>query len=381
MISQTLVALVMGASLAAAQSSAPPAATTPAPAPPAATPGGGLATFPAVPHASKMFTWPNIPYKVDTENLIRGPQHGYNQCNSTTENQESLCQTMHFNSLDDFCLWGPPDYGREVGDIEGIMVAYCSKPGHGTRLIPEGALTGVQWIRTPAYVQAVGYIDQTKINVLEGDWGGEMDPHGADLRGNPMGGLVFSEAWTGSPTQVIEWHLFLGGNRFCFKACDPSGADDDKFCEHIYDRIGCDYNVPNNAQNGTFESCAGDNQDFPGTYTVDGQVMTYTQPEGPIGQPPYTARTPASSDCTTFSSAELFAALPAATPTGSAGASSGSVRPSGSVTRSGGSGTGPSASRTSTGANPNATEDGGAAVLKVSGFAAVVGALSALFLA
>ncbi|KAH6885693.1 macrophage activating glycoprotein [Coprinopsis sp. MPI-PUGE-AT-0042] len=321
MISQTLVALVMGASLAAAQSSAPPAATTPAPAPPP---------------LPLMFTWPNIPYKVDTENLIRGPQHGYNQCNSTTENQESLCQTMHFNSLDDFCLWGPPEYGREVGDIEGIM---------GTaRVSSLNALYGVQWIRTPAYVQAVGYIDQTKINVLAGDFGGEMDPHGADLRGNPMGGLV------------IEWHLFLGADKFCFKACDPSGQDDDKFCEHIYDRIGCDYNVPNNAQNGTFESCAGENQDFPGTYTVGGQVMTYTQPDGPIGQPPYTARIPASSDCTTFSSAEL------------AGASSGSVRPSGSVTRSGGSGTGPSASRTSTGANPNATgEDGGAAVLKVSG--------------
>ena len=41
------------------------------------------------------------PYKVDTDtHLIRGPQHGYNQCNSTTENQESLCQTAHFNGLD-----------------------------------------------------------------------------------------------------------------------------------------------------------------------------------------------------------------------------------------------------------------------------------------
>ena len=380
MISQTLIALVMGASLAVAQSPAP--SVTPAPSPPAPAPSAppAQATFPETPHASKVFTWPNIPYKVDTDtHLIRGPQHGYNQCNSTTENQESLCQTAHFNSLEDFCLWGPPSYGREVGDIEGIMVAYCTKPGHGSRLIPEGALTGVQWIRTPAYVQAVGYLDQTKINVLEGDWGGEMDPHGADLRGNPMGGLVFSEAWTGSPTQVIEWHLFLGGNRFCFKACDPSGQDDDKFCEHIYDRIGCDYNVPNNAQNGTFESCAGDVQDFPGTYTVDGQVMTYTQPEGPIVTIPYTARTPASSDCTTFSSAQIFGGLPAATPTGSAGASGSG---SGSVTRqTSARSTGPSASRS--GENASATEDAGSAMgFKMSGaVVGVVGALSAFFLA
>src|SRR5688572_13020286 len=114
--------------------------------------------------------------------------------------------------------------GREVGDIEGIMVAYCSKPGHGTRLIPAGALTGVQFMKTPDYIQVVGFIDQTKINILEGDWGGEMDPHGADLvrrflrlfsaevkltysqRGNPMGGIMFSDDFTGSPIQAIEWH-------------------------------------------------------------------------------------------------------------------------------------------------------------------------------
>jgi hypothetical protein len=61
------------------------------------------------------------------------------------------------------------------------MVAWCTKPGHGTRLIPADALQGVQFMKTPDYVQVVGFVDQTKINILEGDWGGEMDPHGADL--------------------------------------------------------------------------------------------------------------------------------------------------------------------------------------------------------
>ena len=51
----------------------------------------------------------------------------------------------------------------------------------GTRLIPEGALTGVQFMRTSAYVQVIGFIDQTKINIADGDFGGELDPHGADL--------------------------------------------------------------------------------------------------------------------------------------------------------------------------------------------------------
>lgn len=96
----------------------------------------------------------------------------------------SLIHSRHMLSphlLSDFCLWGPPEYGRQVGDIEGIMVAYCTKPIHGTRLIPAGALQGVQFMRTPDYVQAVGFIDQTAINILRNDSGGEMDPHGADL--------------------------------------------------------------------------------------------------------------------------------------------------------------------------------------------------------
>ncbi|KAJ3507992.1 hypothetical protein NLJ89_g5995 [Agrocybe chaxingu] len=154
-------------------------------------------TFPPVPLASKHFDYPSgIPYKVDTDvGLVRGTQLGYNICNSTTENQDSLCQTSWFDTLDDFCLWAPSVPGKTVGDIEGEMIAWCTKPGHGTRLIPAGALTGVQFLKTPDYIQAVGFIDQTLINMVAGDYGGEMDPHGADLRGNPMGGIMFSSSF------------------------------------------------------------------------------------------------------------------------------------------------------------------------------------------
>jgi len=102
-------------------------------------------------------------------------------------------------------------------------------------------------MRTPAYVQVVGFIDQTKINIQGDDTGGELDPHGADLRGNPLGGLVYSTAWSSdkkSFEQVIEWHNFMGGSQFCFKVCDPAGANAANFCQHIYDRIGCAYNPP-----------------------------------------------------------------------------------------------------------------------------------------
>jgi len=77
-------------------------------------------TYPATPLASKHFSYPSgivsfipwrykslhlsvylQPYKVDTDQgLVRGTQVGYNICNSTTENQSSLCQTSIFNALD-----------------------------------------------------------------------------------------------------------------------------------------------------------------------------------------------------------------------------------------------------------------------------------------
>jgi hypothetical protein len=61
------------------------------------------------------------------------------------------------------------------------MIAWCSQPGHGTRIFPPGTITGVQLTKTPDYVQVVGFMDQTKVDMVQGDSGGEMDPHGADL--------------------------------------------------------------------------------------------------------------------------------------------------------------------------------------------------------
>jgi len=297
-------------------------------------------TFPATPLASKTFAYPSgLPYQADTEpQLIRGGQVGYNLCNSTTENQESLCQTLLFNSIDNFCIWGPPEADSVVGDTEGEMVAWCSKPGYGTRLIPEGTLKGLQFMKTPDYIQIIGFIDQTKINIQAGDFGGELDPHGADLRGNPLGGLVYSNAFgtdNNTYSQVIEWHNFVGGDAFCFKACNPAGADAARYCEHIFDRIGCAYNAPNNAQNNVFEVCDGESQDFPGIYSVNGVEMTYTQPAeslGPITTMPYDPVVPASSNCRPYASGDLFGAIATVGATGAS--ATGTGRPSGTRTGS-----------------------------------------------
>ncbi|KAG5642770.1 hypothetical protein DXG03_002149 [Asterophora parasitica] len=114
----------------------------------------------------------------------------------------------------------------------------------------------------------------------------------------------------------------MGANAFCLKACDPAGPNAAHFCEHIFDRIGCAYNAPNRAQNNVFESCLGENQDFPGVYVENGVTRTYTQPPeslGDIATVPYVARVPASSSCSQFQSADLFpaaaaTAVPAAPP-------------------------------------------------------------------
>ncbi|KAJ7161881.1 hypothetical protein C8R43DRAFT_315931 [Mycena crocata] len=345
-------------------------------------------TFPATPLASKHFAYPTgIPYQADTDpDLVRGAQSGYNMCNSTTEGPESLCQTSFLNSIDDFCLWAPPKAGSLVADTEGEEVAWCTKPGRGTRLIPAGALKGVQFMKTPAYVQVVGFIDQTFINMVADDSGGELDPHGADLRGNPLGSLVYSTAWSGSNdsyTQVIEWHNFMGGSQFCFKACDPAGADAAKYCQHIYDRIGCEYNAPNAAQNGTFEACLGDNQDFPGIYTENGAVVTYTQPPeaaGEITSMPYQPKVPKSSSCTPYTSAQLFAALGTAAAGGGASASATPPAGSGASGKPSG-GAGASGSNSGSGsASPSATGASGAEALRVSLVSSAVGIVFAVAL-
>jgi hypothetical protein len=269
----------------------------------------------ALPLASQNFTYTNLPYKADPNDGPRGTQTGYNICNSTTQNQQSFCQTAIINSVSDFCLWGPPEPNSLIANDEGEMVAWCTQPGHGTRVIPEGTLTAVQFIQTPDYVQVTGLFNQVLIDMNATDTGGELDPHGADGRGNPIGGLMFSNAFPasdGNPNnyiQAVEYHNFVGSGQFCLKACDPSRPNAANYCQHIYDLIGCAYNAPAAYAPDVFESCLGDSQEFPGVYVSNGQTLTWAQPPeslGPITSIPYTPVIPASSDCTTAVSASLY---------------------------------------------------------------------------
>jgi hypothetical protein len=61
------------------------------------------ATFPATPLNQLSFPKPtDAPYQVYPASgvqYVRGPQTGYNICNSTTEGPTSLCQTAYVNGL------------------------------------------------------------------------------------------------------------------------------------------------------------------------------------------------------------------------------------------------------------------------------------------
>ena len=169
-------------------------------------------------------------------------------------------------------------------------------------------------MRTSAYIQLVGFIDNAALGLDPTDMGGELDPHGADLQGNPLGGVVYSLDTNFSPDggktpgQVHNWNFFVGNGFFCFKACFNSITSPD-YCENRYDLVGCDYNMPNALQNSTFLDCEGDLQTPVGTYTTNGQTLTWSMPDPLTTDPPYTPVVPSSSQCTTFSSQQLFANL------------------------------------------------------------------------
>ncbi|KAF9266440.1 carbohydrate-binding module family 13 protein [Marasmius fiardii PR-910] len=204
----------------------------------------------------------NVGYPADAlPKTSQDGQSGINKC-GTENSAKSQCQTVWINSADDFCLWAPPTVDT-IGNSERVEVAYCTKTNRGTRTIPNGTLKGVHFVKTPDYVQITGQGDFTKINVRHGDDGGELDPHGADGNGNPIGGLVYGNSF-GKSLQYHEWTSFMSATEFCFRACVGRNAATN--CQHIYDVMGCQWNIPGNYSSGAFENCDGDSTEPMGVY-------------------------------------------------------------------------------------------------------------------
>jgi len=320
---------------------------------PVQTAANGVPSFPATPLVSEIFPYTALPQQVYPGQIVRGTQFGYNRCNSTTQNQDSLCQTILVNNITDFCIWAPPTANSTIADTEGEEVGWCTKNGHGTRGIVPGTFTGLQILRTSEYLQIIGFINQPLLNMQASDFGGELDSGGQDTAGNPIGGLCYTTFFSadGSVEQTQYWTEFIGGGLVGMKICNPTGTNPVGYCQHTLDRIGLPYNMPNAAQNGTFEVCDSGLMDIPGVYTSGGQTLSYSQPAETvsIGSLPYTPRIPSSSNCQTYQSTQIFtdfASLASSTtgasaaPTGSHASGSGSASTAKPTNASGSNGAG-----------------------------------------
>lgn len=79
--------------------------------------------------------------------------------------------------------------------------------------------------------------------------------------------------------------------------------------------------MPANVQKGVYEICDSDLKTPAGIYTSGGVTLTYTQPATGPASPPYTASAPASSNCRTYQSTDLYPSLPTVTSGSAASAS------------------------------------------------------------
>ncbi|KAJ7722665.1 hypothetical protein DFH07DRAFT_971848 [Mycena maculata] len=199
----------------------------------------------------------------------------------TAINQTSMARLLSINSIDDFCIFAPP-YLANISDTEQIEVAWCTQQRNNARLIPDGTLTGVSFLKTDFYVQVYGYGDFTKLNIVDGDYGGELDPHGATGNGNPIGGNVTTNIVDGVDEPIAEWMLYIDYNQFCLRACTNANSTYSAafMCWHELDEMGCEFVMPGNYDfNGTFETCEADVAYPPGWYptaTVDGTTSFST---------------------------------------------------------------------------------------------------------
>ncbi|KAJ7752423.1 hypothetical protein DFH07DRAFT_521225 [Mycena maculata] len=199
----------------------------------------------------------------------------------TAINQTSMARLLSLNSVDDFCIFAPP-YQANISDTEQIEVAWCTQARNNARVIPDGTITGLSFLKTDFYVQLIGYGDFTKLNIVAGDEGGELDPHGATGNGNPIGGNVTTNVVDGLDEPIAEWMLYIDDNQFCIRACTNANSTYSAafMCWHELDEMGCEFVMPGNYDvNGTFETCEADVAYPPGWYptaTVDGVVSFST---------------------------------------------------------------------------------------------------------
>ncbi|WFD42762.1 hypothetical protein MPSI1_001412 [Malassezia psittaci] len=277
------------------------------------TTGGTAKTTADVPKFAYGTPSPRYPGVVATGK--NGPTNPSKPSLGTPVNQTSISRLVSINSVDDWCTFGPKDSSQELGSVEEEVVAYCTKPRNGARIIPDGTVTGAHFVKTPLYVQVMAHGDFTKINFQSGDTGGELDPHGATEKGNPHGGNVTSNV-SGKDVFYEEWMNYVGYNIMCFRVCIAGSdiAPPKTECQHTLDEMGCWSVMPGDYSDDVFDTCDADAAYPPGIYvtggttssfqqyatgvwTDDGDLKTFTNGVSTQKTPTTAMSTPSSSNC------------------------------------------------------------------------------------
>ena len=238
-------------------------------------------------------------------------------------------------------------------------------------------MTGAHFVKTPLYVQLMALGDFTKIGLVAGDEGGELDPHGATNMGNPVGGNVTSNV-SGEDVFYEEWMNYVSYNQLCFRICIAGSeqAPTALECQHELDVMGCNFVMPGNYADNVFETCDGDaayppglyptgndqtstfHQYFTGEYVAGGTTYSYTNGAADQTTPTAAYSTPSTSNCKT--TATISNGIKSIIPTSSASSSSSSsAASSGSMSRATGSSTGSGASASGTGSSGSSGSSSG----------------------
>lgn len=313
-----------------------------------------------------------------------GPTNPPEPTLGTPQNQSSMARLLSVNSIDDFCVFAPPEPNSVIGNTEEEEVAWCVQARNNARVIPDGTFTAVHFVKSPLYVQVMGMGDFTKINIADNDEGGELDPHGATGNGNPVGGNVTSNV-SGSDVHYEEWMNYMAYNQFCIRICTAENSTYSAAieCQHTLDEMGCNWVMPGDYTDNSFTSCEADAAYPPGVYPLSNgststfaqrYTGTFTDGAGSTGlftigetvtpQTPYS--TPASSNCQTFSTISNgmnIAATGGSNSTKSSGAASGSgasTTPTGKSNAAGGGADAGASDKGGSSASGSAKTSGGA---------------------
>ncbi|WVQ84909.1 hypothetical protein IAT38_007072 [Cryptococcus sp. DSM 104549] len=93
---------------------------------------------------------------------------GFGLVERNEADQSSTSRFMYLISHTDFCLFGPPSSPQKISETNRDVVSWCTSGDHGNRLIPDGTLHGVTYVKADNWVQVSGTGDFTNINIASG---------------------------------------------------------------------------------------------------------------------------------------------------------------------------------------------------------------------